>query len=75
MLNVVIFVESVVHRSNWRCRETETVGTSRKQSETIGNSRKESGTAPRDHAKIVNPPFFCKPVKEPFIKKMNLKWF
>ena len=50
MLNVVIFVESVVHRSNWRFRETE----------TVGNSRKLSGAARRDHAKIVNPPFFCK---------------
>ena len=50
MLNVVIFVESVVHRSNWRSRETE----------TVGNSRKQSGAARRDHAKIVNPPFFCK---------------
>ena len=49
-LNVVIFVESVVHRSNWRSRETE----------TVGNSRKQSETARRDHAKIVNPPFFCK---------------
>ena len=28
VLNVVIFVESVVHRSNWRSRETETVGNS-----------------------------------------------
>ena len=36
VLNVVIFVESVVHRSNWRSRETETVGNSRKQSETVG---------------------------------------
>ena len=44
MLNVVIFVESVVHRSNWRSRETETVGNSRKQSETVGNSRKQSET-------------------------------
>ena len=60
MLNVVIFVESVVHRSNWRSRETETVGNSRKQSETVGNSREQSGAARRDHAKIVNPPFFCK---------------
>ena len=60
VLNVVIFVESVVHRSNWRSRETETVGNSRKQSETVGNSRKQSGAARRDHAKIVNPPFFCK---------------
>ena len=50
VLNVVIFVESVVHRSNWRSRETE----------TVGNSRKQSGAARRDHAKIVNPPFFCK---------------
>ena len=68
MLNVVIFVKSVVHRSNWRSRETETVGNSRKQSETVGNSRKQSetvgnsrkqsGAARRDHAKIVNPPFF-----------------
>ena len=33
---------------------------SRKQSETVGNSRKQSGAARRDHAKIVNPPFFCK---------------
>ena len=49
-LNVVIFVESVVHRSNWRSRETE----------TVGNSQKQSGAARRDHAKIVNPPFFCK---------------
>ena len=48
VLNVVIFVESVVHRSNWRSRETE----------TVGNSRKQSGAARRDHAKIVNPPFF-----------------
>jgi len=31
-----------------------------KQSETVGNSRKQSGAARRDHAKIVNPPFFCK---------------
>jgi hypothetical protein len=31
VLNVVIFVEPVVHRSNWRSRETETVGNSRKQ--------------------------------------------
>ena len=60
MLNVVIFVESVVHRSNWRSRETETVGNSQKQSETVGNSREQSGAARRDHAKIVNPPFFCK---------------
>ena len=70
MLDVVIFVESVVHRSNWRSRETETVGNSRKQSETVGNSRKQSetvgnsrkqsGAARRDHAKIVNPPFFCR---------------
>ena len=60
VLNVVIFVESVVHRSNWRSRETETVGNSRKQSETVGNSRKQSGAARRDRAKIVNPPFFCK---------------
>ena len=37
VLNVVIFVESVVHRSNWRSRETETVGNSRKQSETVGS--------------------------------------
>ena len=44
VLNVVIFVESVVHRSNWRSRETETVGNSRKQSETVGNSRKQSET-------------------------------
>ena len=68
VLNVVIFVESVVHRSNLRSRETETVGNSRKQSETVGNSRKQSetvgnsrkqsGAAWRDHAKIVNPPFF-----------------
>ena len=43
MLNVVIFVESVVHRSNWRSRETETVGNSRKQSETVGNSRERPG--------------------------------
>ena len=50
VLNVVIFVESMVHRSNWRSRETE----------TVGNSRKQSGAARRDHAKIVNPPFFCK---------------
>ena len=56
----MIFVESVVHRSNWRSRETETVGNSRKQSETVGNSRKQSGAARRDHAKIVNPPFFCR---------------
>ena len=35
VLNVVIFVESVVHRSNWRSRETETVGNSRKQSGVI----------------------------------------
>ena len=48
MLNVVIFAESVVHRSNWRSRETE----------TVGSSRKQSGAARRDHAKIVNPPFF-----------------
>ena len=34
VLNVVIFVESVVHRSNWHSRETETVG---KQSETVGS--------------------------------------
>ena len=60
MLNVVIFVESVVHRSNWRSRETETVGNSRKQSETVGNSRKQSGAARPDHAKIVNPHFFAK---------------
>ena len=40
----------MVHRSNWRSRETE----------TVGNSRKQSGAARRDHAKIVNPPFFCK---------------
>ena len=60
VLNVVMFVESVVHRSNWRSRETETVGNSRKQSETVGNSRKQTGAARRDHAKIVNPPFFCK---------------
>ena len=60
MLNVVIFVESVVHRSNWRSRETETVGNSRKQLETVGNSRKQSGAARPDHAKIVNPHFFCK---------------
>ena len=74
VLNVVIFVESVVHRSNWRSRETETVGNSRKQSETVGNSwkqsetvgnsRKQSGAARRDHAKIVNPPFFL-PKKNP----------
>ena len=44
VLNVVIFVESVVHRSNWRSRETETVGNSRKQLETVGNSRKQSET-------------------------------
>ena len=31
VLNVVIFLESVVHRSNWRSRETETVGNSRKK--------------------------------------------
>ena len=31
VLNVVIFVESVVHRSNWRSRETETVGNSRER--------------------------------------------
>ena len=31
MLNVVIFVESVVHRSNWRSRETETVGNRRER--------------------------------------------
>ena len=37
VLNVVIFVESVVHRSNWRSTETETVGNSRKQSETVGS--------------------------------------
>ena len=43
VLNVVIFVESVVHRSNWRSRETETVGNSRKQSETAGNSRERPG--------------------------------
>ena len=43
MLNVVIFVESVVHRSNWRSRETETVGNSRKRSETVGNSRERPG--------------------------------
>ena len=42
-LNVVIFVESVVHRSNWRSRETETVGNSRKRSETVGNSRERPG--------------------------------
>ena len=59
-MNVVIFVESVVHRSNWRSGETETVGNSRKQTETVGNCRKLSGAARRDHAKIVNPPFFCK---------------
>ena len=53
-----IFVESVVHRSNWRSRETETVGNSRKQSETVGNSWKQSGAARPDHAKIVNPHFF-----------------
>ena len=50
VLNVVIFVQSVVHRSNWRSRETE----------TVGNSWKQSGAAPRDHAKIVNPPLFYK---------------
>ena len=43
VLNVVIFVESVVHRPNWRSRETETVGNSRKQSETVGNSRERPG--------------------------------
>ena len=43
VLNVVIFVESVVHRSNWRSRETETVGNSRKQSEAVGNSRERPG--------------------------------
>ena len=43
MLNIVIFVESVVHRSNWRSRETEIVGNSRKQSETVGNSRERPG--------------------------------
>ena len=31
VLNVVIFAESVVHRSNWRSRETETVGNSRER--------------------------------------------
>ena len=31
VLNVVIFVEPVVHRSNWRSRETETVGNSRER--------------------------------------------
>ena len=31
VLNVVIFVESMVHRSNWRSRETETVGNSRER--------------------------------------------
>ena len=41
-MNVVIFVESVVHRSNWRSRETETVGNNRK-SETVGNSRERPG--------------------------------
>ena len=44
VLNVVIFVESVVHRSNWRSRGTETVGNNRKQSETVGNRRKQSET-------------------------------
>ena len=48
VLNVMIFVESMVHRSNWRSREIE----------TVGNSRKQSGAARRDRAKIVNPPFF-----------------
>ena len=43
VLNVVIFVESVVHRSNCRSRETETVGNSRKQSEAVGNSRERPG--------------------------------
>ena len=46
---------------NWNSRkQSETVGNNRKQSETVGNSRKQSGAARRDHAKIVNPPFFCK---------------
>ena len=74
-MNVVIFVESVVHRSNWRSRETETAGNSRKQPETVGNSRKQSGAARRDRAKIVNPPFFCKKKKRsaqsPFFLKVQ----
>ena len=74
VLNVVIFVESVVHRSNWRSRGTETVGNSRKPSETVGNSRKQSGAARRDRAKIVNPPFFCKKkrsAQSPFFLKVQ----
>ena len=43
-----------------KLKQSETVGNSWKQSETVGNSRKQSGAARRDHAKIVNPPFFCK---------------
>ena len=31
-----------------------------RNSETVGNSWKQSGAAPRDHAKIVNPPLFYK---------------
>ena len=49
MLNVVIFVESVVHRSNWRSRETE----------TVGNSRERPGVIMPTLSKIVNPHFFC----------------
>ena len=63
VLNVVIFVESVVHRSNWRSRETE----------TVGNSRKQSGAARRDHAKIVNPQFFCKKKHFDFETQYTLK--
>ena len=55
VLNVVIFCwisgpqVQLAFQRNWN---------SRKQSETVGNSRKQSGAARRDHAKIVNPPFF-----------------
>ena len=57
VLNVVILVESVVHRSNWRSREIETVGNSRKQSETVGNSRERPGVI---MPKLSIRHFFCK---------------
>ena len=48
VLNVAIFVESMVHGRGWPSRD----------SETVGNSRKQSEAARQDHVKIVNPPFF-----------------
>ena len=71
VLNVVIFVESVVHRSNWRSRETETVGNSRKQSETVGNSRERPGVIV---PKLSIRHFFAKKKKKKTFRAIPFFW-